>query len=291
MPAVPGGTEGYLELAARGWLDSDIRDGARYRHAAPGFPSQPAADAALYQDWLATRVGDTALAERLEAAARAALEQVPATRLNFAQVGHVRYPAPALVYGSVPAQLARAEENGRALLGRFAAEGLVRYQQSPNGLDYGRTHWASDANGLTAQVLGVVLDEAAFTGDPGLIEAGLRHLRALTERYRGGVPRGGADVGDRPAHAGHPGGCALGALLCARVRAERRCGLARGGAPLGVVRRSVRLSQRPDVRADRAVRNHAGVGRHTVGRAELDRAAGAVVRTGLCRGAVPARPP
>ena len=190
LPAVPGGTEGYLELAARGWLDSDIRDGTRYRHAAPGFPSQPAADAALYQDWLATRVSDAALAERLEAAARAAIEQVPAARLNQAQVGHVRYPAPALVYGSVPAQLARAEENGRALLKRFAADGVVRYQKSPNGLDYGRTHWASDANGLTAQVLGAILDEALFSGDPGLIEAGLRHLRALTERYRGGVPRG-----------------------------------------------------------------------------------------------------
>lgn len=201
LPEIPGGTPAYLELAARGWLDSQIRDGDRYRHAAPGFPSAPAADAALYMDWLAERVAEGALAERLRTAAAGALSQVAPPHYNHAQVGHVRYPAPALVYGAVAANLDRAEEHARGLLGRFEADGFIRYQPGGGigGLDYGRTHWAPDANGLTAGVLAVVLQEAAFSGRPELIEAGLRHLRALTGRYRESVPRG-AQTWEIPLH-------------------------------------------------------------------------------------------
>lgn len=190
LPETPGGPAAYLELAARGWLDSPIRDGDLYRHATPGFGSQPAADAALFEDWLATRVADRELAARLTAAARAALSKVAPANYNQAQIGHVHYPAPALVYGAVAENLERAEQVARGLLARFEADGFIRYQPSPGGLDYGRTHWAPDANGLTAAVLGQVLQAAAFTGRPDLIAAGLRHLRALTQRFRDSVPRG-----------------------------------------------------------------------------------------------------
>ncbi len=198
-PEIPGGASAYLELAARGWLDSDIRDGDRYRHAAPGFPSGPAADAALFMDWLAGRVGDPALSNRLSAAAAGALSQVPPLRYNHATVGHVRTPAPALVYGAVAANLEQAETHARALLGRFEADGFIRYQPSPGGPDYGRTHWAPDANGLTAAVVATLLREAAFTGRRDLIEAGLRHLRALLARYADSVPRG-AQTWEIPLH-------------------------------------------------------------------------------------------
>ncbi len=190
LPEIPGGVPAYLELAARGWLDSSIRDGHRYRHAVPGFPSVPAADAALFMDWLAARVANPALADRLLTAASEALSLVEPDRYNHARVGHVRTSAPALVYGAVSANLTRAEEHARGLLKRFEAEGFIRYRPEPGGLDYGRTHWAPDANGLTAAVVEAVLYEAAFSGDRELIEAGLRHLRALLERYRDSVPRG-----------------------------------------------------------------------------------------------------
>lgn len=200
-PEIPGGPVAYWELAARGWLDSQIRDGSLYRHATPGFNSVPAADAALYEDWLAGRVGDAALAGRLRAAARDALARVPPANYNHARVGHVRDPSPALVYGAVAANLEQAEAHARGLLGRFEADGFIRYQPGGGigGLDYGRTHWAPDANGLTAGVLASVLEEAAFTGRPDLIAAGLRHLRALTERYRDSVPRG-AQTWEIPLH-------------------------------------------------------------------------------------------
>lgn len=196
---IPGGAPEYFELAGRGWLDSKIRDGDRYRHAAPGFGSMAAADAALYEDWLAGRVEDPALATRLRAGAAAALAQVTPATYNHAQVGHVRYPVAALVYGAVAANLERAEQNARGQLGRFEADGFIRYQPSAGGLDYGKTHWAPDANGLTAAALATVLQEAAFTGKRELIDAGLRHLRALTRRFRDTVPRG-AQTWEIPLH-------------------------------------------------------------------------------------------
>ncbi len=201
LPEIPGGVPAYLELAARGWLDSQIRDGDRYRHAAPGFPAVPAADAALFMDWLADRVSDGALSGRLRAAAAGALRQVEPARYNHARVGHVRDPAPALAYGAVAANLERAEEHARGLLDRFEADGFIRYQPGGGigGLDYGRTHWAPDANGLTASVVAALLQEAAFTGRRDLIEAGLRHLRALLARYRDSVPRG-AQTWEIPLH-------------------------------------------------------------------------------------------
>ncbi|MBM3883739.1 MAG: hypothetical protein FJ387_29205 [Verrucomicrobia bacterium] len=202
LPAVPEAEVGrgsYAALAAGGWLDSQIREGDRYRHAAPGFGAGPAADAALYMDWLAQEVSDEALAGRLTAAAGRALAQVPIPQYNAAQVGHVRYPVPALVYGGVQENLARAREQGRGLLGRFQPDGTVLYQKPSSGLDYGKTHWAPHANGLTAQVLAGLLEAAVFAGDPSLQTEGLRLLRALTRLYGDTVPRG-AQTWEIPLH-------------------------------------------------------------------------------------------
>ncbi len=199
LPPIAGGAPAYWNLAAHGWLDSQIRDGDRYRHAAPGFGSAAVADAAVYEDWLEARVTEAALATRLTTAAQGALAQVPPANYNHAQVGHERYPLPALVYGAVAENLVSAEQSARGLLGRFESAGFIRYQPAPGGTDYGRTHWAPEANGLTAQVLSVELQEALFTGRRDLIDAGLRHLRALTTRYANTVPRG-AQTWEIPLH-------------------------------------------------------------------------------------------
>lgn len=190
LPEVHGGTVAGLELLARGWLDSQIREGDLYRHATPGFRTMPAADAAVYQDWLAVRLAGTAFESRLQASAQRAVGKVAPAEYNQAQVGHVRRPLPALVYGAVEENLDRAARLAEGGLARFESEGLIRYRPSPGGLDYGRTHWASDANGLTAATLATVLQNAAFAGRQDLIDAALRHLRALVTRYANTVPRG-----------------------------------------------------------------------------------------------------
>jgi hypothetical protein len=189
----------YYELAARGWLESRIRETSLYRHAYwPGFNAQPAADAALWMRWLARQPGASTLADELTQAAADALSRVSPAAFNGSQISHVRYPLPALVFGSVLENAEQARQQGAALLNRFQADGSVLYQPPPNGVDYGRTHWAREANGLTASVVAALLEAAVFSGDHALIERGLEHLRAL-DRFRGTVPRG-AQTWEIPLH-------------------------------------------------------------------------------------------
>jgi hypothetical protein len=201
LPPVPkfGDAQAYLALAASGWLDSKIRVGDRFRHAWPGgFEPQAAADAAVMMRWLALQTTDTALAKRLREAAEKAVAQVPPEALNASGVSHVRPPVAALVYGHVAENAAQALEEGRGLLSRFEPDGSVLYRRSPGGLDYGRTHFAPDANGLTAQVVVSLLQDAVFSGDPDLIREGLRVLRAL-DKFADTAPRG-AQTWEVPLH-------------------------------------------------------------------------------------------
>jgi hypothetical protein len=200
-PITPNGYSlpSYLTLAAHGWLDSKIREGDRYRHAVwSGFGAQPAADAAVWMDWLATQTNDPDLAARLSEAAQGALSMVQPQSLDSAAVSHVRYPLPALVYGQVPANAAAAEAHARALLARFNTDGVIPYRPAPGATDYGRTHFAPDANGFTAQVAAALLEAAAVSGQPELIGQALRRLRGL-DKFRNSVPRG-AQTWEIPLH-------------------------------------------------------------------------------------------
>lgn len=185
----------YLSLAAAAWLDSNIHVGPRYRHAWPGpFQPQPAADAAVWMDWLAaqstTPGADPALIYRLEEAARAAIAVVDPPAYDAAAVGHVRYPVAALLYGHVAENVEAARTNAQNLLARFGPDGAVPFHKSPNGLDYGRTNFAPDANGLTAQIVTAQLQAASVCGDPALIAEGIKRLHGL-DRFINTVPRGG----------------------------------------------------------------------------------------------------
>lgn len=202
LPEVPStGYTGvdFFRLAARGWLDSAIRDGNLYRHAVVGsFAAMPAADAAYQMEWLAGRVGDPALAERLRVAAAGASSAVAVNQRYHSGVGHVRFPVAPLILGAVAENAGTALVHGQGLLRRFEGPGTVRYVPAPGALNYGRTHWTNEANGLTAQLVVSVLEAAAFSGDRALAEAGLRHLRGLT-KFRGSVPRG-AQTWEVPLH-------------------------------------------------------------------------------------------
>ncbi len=200
-PITPNGSSlaDYTTLAARGWLDSKIRETDLFRHAVwQGFGAQPAADAALYMDWLAAHASDPEQRRRLEDAARTALTRVPPGQLNQSSVSHVRYPLASLVYGHVEENAAAAEAQARAALRRFAPDGSIPYGRPAGQTDYGRTHFAPDANGLTAPVVEHLLESAAFAGDQGLIAQGLEKLRALN-KFRNTVPRG-AQTWEVPLH-------------------------------------------------------------------------------------------
>jgi hypothetical protein len=197
IPEVKMDLAAYARLTAAGWMDSKLRDGNRYRHAWPGnFAPQPAADAAMFMQWSAARTNDAQLASRLTEAAAAALRDVPTAQYSFAAVSHVRYPVGALLYGHVAESAIRARHNGQALLSRFESDGAVLYK--PGQTDYGRTHFAEDANGLTATVVWSLLESASVSGDAQLLAAGLRHLRAL-DKFANSAPRG-AQTWECPLH-------------------------------------------------------------------------------------------
>lgn len=202
LPALPkpGYTAAeFFKLEAHGWLDSEIRDGAKFRHAVGNnFGSAAVADAPMWMDWLAGNVPDRDLSLRLTNTAREALSLVGPQNYNGAAVGHIRHPVEALVYGAVEENAANALAQGRAHLRAFGPDGSIQYRAPANGLDLGKTHWSREANGLTATHVTAILERAAFAGDRNLMNEGIRLLRAL-DKFRETVPRG-AQTWEVPLH-------------------------------------------------------------------------------------------
>lgn len=190
----------YARWAAHGWLDSKIRDGARFRHAYwPGvasFPPTVAADAALWMEWLARTCSDRALSDRLNAEVEDVLNLTDPASRNQASVSHVTYPATALLFGDVAKSMLRSRQSAAQALKRFARDGTVPYQASST--DYGRTHYERHANGLTAPIVAGILMDAVYAGDGDLIKAGIERLRGL-DRYTNSAPRG-AQTWEVPLH-------------------------------------------------------------------------------------------
>ena len=199
LPAPGYSKDAYFELAAHGWLDSRIRSTNLYRHAWwPGFAPQPAADAALWMSWLSERITNSVLASRLQTAADAALGEVGRPQLNQRQIGHVRFPAPALVFGAVLDNASEARRRAESMLRAFTADGTTTYEAPSGGTDYGSTQPSREASGLTASRVFALLDAAAFSGDAKLIQTALGYLRAMN-KFHGGVPRG-AQTWEIPLH-------------------------------------------------------------------------------------------
>jgi len=201
LPPVPEtglDAAGYVRLAAAGWLDSDIRDGNRYRHAVwAKWQPRPTAGAALWQDYLATRT-DAALAGRLRRAAAEALKPVGPSDYYRSAVSHVREPVVPLVYGHVAEAVRRAAQSARGAVRRFEPDGRLLYRQSRDKPDYASTHPSREASGLAARPVRDVLEAAIYCGDGDLVREGLRLLRAL-DRFAGTVPRG-AQTWEIPLH-------------------------------------------------------------------------------------------
>ena len=190
----------YSALMAHGWLDSKLRVGDRYRHAVAGdsFGAQPAADAAVFETWLATLPAQAARAGELREAAVAARAAVGQAHLYHSGVGHIHTPVAPLAFGSVEAALAVARQSARDALGQFDDQGRVIYRKAADRPDFGKGHWDPDANGLTASVLTRALEGAMFSGDASLRAQAITRLRQLG-KFHGTVPRG-AQTWEIPLH-------------------------------------------------------------------------------------------
>ncbi len=199
LPVAPTLSQ-YVSLTAGGWLDSKIRDNSLFHHAIAGgnFPATPAADAAVWMHWLAENGAEAALSQRLKETATNVLAVITPAELNLAGVGHVRYPVASLLFGHVEETADRAGRLGRDLLGRFESDGSIRYHPREGGPDFAKTHSSNEADGLTSRTVLDLLDAAAFSGEPELLQAGVARLRAMG-KFRNGVPRG-AQTWECPLH-------------------------------------------------------------------------------------------
>ena len=199
LPHFDGGFERAVELLAHGWLDSKINEGGLFRHAVWGesFRPQAAADAAMYIDYLAHHAGDPDLRRRLTGLRDLGLSKIAAGDPYTSSVSHARLLSAPFIFGRMPEFAARARRSAEGELRRFDDQGLIRYR--PGDVDYGRTHFADHANGLSGRALVAVLEGAALSADAGLIEQALALLDKQTTAYANAVPRG-AQTWECPLH-------------------------------------------------------------------------------------------
>ncbi len=199
VPAFEGGFDAAVTRLAHGWLDSDINADGLFRHAVWGssFGPQPAADAAMYMDWLAGHVADANVAGKLRRGCDLALSKLPAGQPYLSAVSHVRNPAPLLVFGRVEAYVRARSAEAANLLKQFDDVGIKHYRAGK--VDYGKTHFTQHANGLGAADIVRVLEAATLTADPRLTEQALTLLDKQTSLYANTVPRG-AQTWEVPLH-------------------------------------------------------------------------------------------
>jgi hypothetical protein len=150
-------------------------------------------------DWTAAELGETELSRRLRETAALALAEVAPGQMNAAGVGHVRTPAPALIYGHLEEAIRQSEAQARSMLAQFSEPGLLQYAPRDGGVDYASTHWTREANGLAGNAVARLLEAAAFCGDRELQEAAVGQLGAVLRRFHRTVPRG-AQTWEIPLH-------------------------------------------------------------------------------------------
>ena len=199
VPELEGGFDTAVDLLAHGWLDSQINEDSLFRHAVWGtnFPAGPAADAAMYIDWLASHTKNESLRERLSNEKGRALSKIPPGQPFSSSVSHAHLPNTPLVFGRVFDFVQQKRNQAFGLLTGFDADGVKLYR--PGDTDYSKTHFAKHANGLAGRDMAAILEAAALSADKELIGEALELLDKQTVLYADTVPRG-AQTWEVPLH-------------------------------------------------------------------------------------------
>lgn len=199
VPQLEGGFDAAVDLLAHGWLDSLINENGLFRHAVWGdnFPAGPAADAAMYMDWLANNTENESLRERLSNEKNSALSRIPVGQPFSSGVSHAHLPNTPLVFGRTFEFVQQRRSQALNLLTGFDADGVKLYR--PGNTDYSKTHFAKHANGLAGSDMAGILEGAALSADKELIDEALQLLDKQTALYADTVPRG-AQTWEVPLH-------------------------------------------------------------------------------------------
>jgi len=199
LPQFEGGFDAAVTLLARGWLDSQINENFLFRHAVWGssFPPTPAADAAMFIDWLANHAKDDALARRLSDARERTLQKIPPSQPFSSAISHAHLPTAPFIFGRLSEYVQARYNEALHLLKNFDDAGIKLYK--PGGTDYSRTHFAKHTNGFSGGDVVRILEGAALSADKELIEKSLVLLDKQTALYGDTIPRG-AQTWEIPLH-------------------------------------------------------------------------------------------
>jgi hypothetical protein len=202
LPALPefeGGFDTAVNLLAHGWLDSEINHDGFFRHAVWGksFGPGPAADAAMFIDWLANHTRDEKLRERLNSTKNQAIGKIRSGQPFSSSVSHAHLPTAPFIFGRTYEFVQQRRNEALRLLRNFDEKGIKLYR--PGKTDYSKTHFAKHANGLSGRDMVSILEGAALSADKELISKALELLDKQTALYAGTVPRG-AQTWEIPLH-------------------------------------------------------------------------------------------
>jgi hypothetical protein len=202
VPAVPeyeGGFDAAVDLLSHGWLDSQINENSLFRHAvwSDNFPASPAADAAMYIDWLANHTKNESLRERLSNEMSRALNKIPPRQPFSSSVSHAHLPTAPFVFGRTFEFVQQRRSQALGLLSGFDVDGVKLYK--PGKTDYSKKHFAKHANGLAGRDMAGILEGATLSADKELISEALKLLDKQTALYANTVPRG-AQTWEVPLH-------------------------------------------------------------------------------------------
>ena len=199
IPTFAGGLDAAVSLLAHGWLDSAINEGGIFRHAVWGesFKAAPAGDAIMYIDWLANQARDRNLVRSLVKARDLAVTKMPPGKPYTSTVSHTRTPTAPFVFGGIYPYVQQRQEEAKELLRHFDDKGIKLYRSG--NVDYGKTHFATHANGLAGVDVERILEAATMSADPQLIGQGLSLLDKQTALYANTAPRG-AQTWEVPLH-------------------------------------------------------------------------------------------
>jgi len=199
VPEFEGGFNAAVDLLAHGWMDSQINESGLFRHAVWGnnFPAGPAADAAMYIDWLSNHTENESIRERLSDKKNRALSRIPPGQPFSSDVSHAHLPNTPLLFGRTFEFVQQRRSQALNLLRSFDVDGVKLYR--PGKTDYSKTHFAKHANGLAGRDMASILEAATLSADKELIDKALQLLDKQTTLYAGTVPRG-AQTWEVPLH-------------------------------------------------------------------------------------------
>ncbi|MBR6323523.1 MAG: hypothetical protein IKR62_00970, partial [Victivallales bacterium] len=157
-PVYEDGFQGALNMMGHGWLDSVVREGNKWRHAhtkSDHHPPRQAFDPIVLMDYIAQKTTDKELAKRLQDCVAQTLPIFPKNDYGSA-ISHNYQNLFSYLYQSAAQNWLEAVlPSARQQLDRLRPDGSFPYRPVPFDvkLNYGTTHWADHANGLTATSL------------------------------------------------------------------------------------------------------------------------------------------